>query len=72
MGFREEVAAAVAVEIHDHFSDGWDFCDAVREETHREESLAKTAEAYLKEWGMLQEGYTIEDFRVLDRREGRV
>jgi len=71
MGFREEVAAAVAVEIHDHFSDGWDFCDAVREETHNGESLTRTAEAYLKEWGTLQDGYTIEDFRVLDRREGR-
>jgi hypothetical protein len=61
----------VAGEIHDHHSDGWDFCDAVREETLRGESLERTAQAYLNEWGMLQGGYTLEDFSELDSREGR-
>ena len=61
----------LALMVHDHYSDGWNFCDAVREETRRGEPLTKTAEAYLEEWGMLQEGYTIKDFRELDRREGR-
>ncbi len=35
------------------------------------ESLARTAEAYFKEWGTLQHGYTMKDFRELDCSEGR-
>jgi|LWDU01.1.fsa_nt_gi hypothetical protein len=75
MGFRKVKIGTwytgIAVEIHDHYSDGWDFCDAVREETLTGESLARTAEAYFKEWGTLQHGYTMKDFRELDCSEGR-
>jgi len=62
----------IATQVHDHHSDGWNFCDAVREETQKGGSLANTAQAYLNEWGMLQGDYTMEDFRELDRRERRV
>ena len=64
--------AAIACEVHDRWrGDGWNFCDAIREVTPPAETFTRTAQAYLDEWGTLQDGYTINDFRELDIRERR-
>jgi chemotaxis regulatin CheY-phosphate phosphatase CheZ len=59
----------IAAKIHDLFTDGWDFCDAVRESTPQGKTLESSARAYKREWGSLQDMYTIEDFRQLDARK---
>ena len=60
-----------AWDINENFQCGWDFCDAVRAAAGTG-SLARAAAEYQSAFGRLEQDYTMQDFRILDRREGRV
>lgn len=56
--------------INDLFQDGFDFADAVNEiRRETRQTSVKTAGLYLREFGELPDGYTMDNFRYIDGRE---
>ena len=60
--------------VQDKWSDGWDFCDAVREASETKLSMAVTAALYAENYLRGNEfpgGYDMDTFVWLDACEGR-
>jgi len=53
--------------VNDFYQDGWDFADAVNEvRMETKQSATKTAGLFLREFGELPDGYTMDNFNRID------